>query len=210
MRLSIIAVGSLCMALGLGFAPGCSSDDDDNADAGTGGRGGTGGSTGGTGGSTGGTGGSTGGTGGSTGGTGGSTGGTGGSAAVTYPQVKPIFMTRCTPCHEGTGQGAGAHKLAEAIDDAKKNSYSCPTKTKGACTLDRIKNGTMPLGKGCSRQRRHRRQQDRLPHPGRTGPPGRLDRRRPDVAALTAESGVNIRPRSREDGGIGRRTSLRC
>jgi hypothetical protein len=149
MRLSILAVGSLCMALGLGFAPGCSSDDDDNADAGTGGRGGTGG----TGGSTGGTGGSTGGTGGSTGGTGGSTGGTGGGdggAAVLYRQVKPIFMTRCLPCHTPGGTGATYHTLADSIADAKKNSYSCPGKTKGACTLDRIKAGTMPMGKGCT------------------------------------------------------------
>jgi hypothetical protein len=154
MRLSLLAAGSLCLALGLGFAPGCSSDDDNKTDAGTGGRGGTGGSTGGTGGSTGGTGGSTGGTGGSTGGTGGSTGGTGGTggAVTTYLQVKPIFMTRCTPCHEGTGSGSTAHKLAENADDAKKMSYTgaCSGKPKGECALIRVKNGTMPFGKGCT------------------------------------------------------------
>jgi hypothetical protein len=99
MRLSLLAVGSLCMALGLGFAPGCDDSDDNNTDAGTGGRGGTGGSTGGTGGSTGGTGGST-------GGTGGSTGGTGGSAAVSFADVQAIFVkssNTCPLCHTGTG-----------------------------------------------------------------------------------------------------------
>jgi hypothetical protein len=146
MRLSLLAVGSLCMALGLGFAPGCDDSDDNNTDAGTGGRGGSGG----TGGSSGGTGGSTGGTGGSTGGSGGSTGGTGGSAATVYADVKPIFMAKCGSCHVTGGAGAGAHKLAESADDAKKSSYSCSGKTKGACTLDRIKAGTMPMGKGCS------------------------------------------------------------
>jgi hypothetical protein len=155
MRLSLLAVGSLCMALGLGFAPGCSSDDDNKTDAGTGGRGGTGGSTGGTGGSTGGTGGSTGGTGGSTGGTGGtggSTGGTGGGAATVYADVKPIFMAKCGTCHSGTGSGSTAHKLAENADDAKKMSYTgaCSGKPKGECALIRVKNGTMPFGKGCT------------------------------------------------------------
>jgi hypothetical protein len=145
------------MALGLGFAPGCESDDNN----GTGGTGGTGGSTGGTGGSTGGTGGSTGGTGGSTGGTGGSTGGTGGStggtggtggAVTVYADVKPIFMAKCGMCHAGTGSGSTAHKLAESADDAKKASYTgaCMGKPKGECSLIRVKAGTMPFGKGCT------------------------------------------------------------
>ena len=110
------------------------------------------GGTGGTGGSTGGTGGSTGGTGGATGGTGGSTGGTGGSAATVYADVKPIFMAKCGPCHTGTGSGSTAHKLAENADDAKKNVLHgrLHGQAKGACTLIRIKAGTMPFGKGCS------------------------------------------------------------
>ena len=156
MRLSILAVGSLCMALGLGFAPGCEEDDDNNVDAGTGGRGGTGGtggSTGGTGGGTGGTGGSTGGTGGSTGGTGGSTGGTGGAAATTYATVQPIFMAKCTPCH-ATGGTQGLPKFASMFSEANKNvvtgALECGNGVKvGACTITRIKSGSMPSGKMC-------------------------------------------------------------
>jgi hypothetical protein len=156
MRYSLLAVGSLCLALGLGFGPSCSSDDDPGpgtgGTGGTAGRGGTGGSTGGTGGSTGGTGGSTGGTGGSTGGTGGSTGGTGGSG-VTYAMVQPIFKAKCGPCHD-TGGSAGLPKFAGMFSETTKNvitgAAECGSGTKvGACTIVRIKSGSMPFNKMC-------------------------------------------------------------
>jgi hypothetical protein len=147
------------MALGFGVIAGC-EDDDDEIDEGvstggvggsvsTGGFGGTYG-TGGTGGSTGGAGGSTGGTGG-TGAAGGSTGGTGGTT-VTYAQVQPIFMAKCTPCHSAGGIGAGSHTLADSNADAKLTAADavCMGTTKGACSLIRVKDGSMPLAKGCS------------------------------------------------------------
>ena len=168
MRLSRLVVGSFCMALGLGVIAGCEDDDGDEIDegvstggvggsvstggvGGTYGTGGTGGSTAGTGGSTAGTGGSTAGTGGGTGGTGGTTGGTGGTT-VTYAQVQPIFMAKCTPCHSAGGIGAASHTLADSIADAKQPGVGleCMGKTKGACTLDRVMDGDMPLGKGCT------------------------------------------------------------
>jgi hypothetical protein len=171
MRFSRLAVGSFCMALGLGVVAGC-DDDEDSVDEGvsTGGTSGygtggtTGGSygTGGTGGSgTTGTGGSygTGGTGGSgttgTGGTGGSgttgTGGTGGGT-VTYAQVKPIFVAKCTPCHSAGGIGSTFHTLADSNADAHKTAINaeCQGQTKGACTLTRVADGEMPMGKGCT------------------------------------------------------------
>ena len=155
MRLSILAVGSFCIALGVGA--GC-DDDDDTIDQGvstggttgtagtygTGGTGGTGGSTAGTGGA----GGSTGGAGGSTAGT----GGTGGSTVVVYAQVKPIFVAKCTPCHSAGGIGASHHTLADSNADAKKAAEEavCTGKTIGECTLIQVQGGEMPLGKGCT------------------------------------------------------------
>jgi hypothetical protein len=126
------------MALGLGFAPGCSSDDDNNTDAGTGGtgaRGGTGGGTGGTGGSTGGTGGSTGGTGGSTGGTGGS-----GGAAVTFADVQAILMkssNSCPLCHTGGAAMLPASLNIKSHSDLLADSLECT----GAMARKRVKPG---------------------------------------------------------------------
>jgi hypothetical protein len=160
------------MALGLGVVAGC-EDDDDNIDEGvatggtfgTGGSGGIGGSggsggtygTGGTGGTagTGGAGGATGGTGGATGGTGGTMAGTGGAtggATVTYVQVQPIFRAKCTPCHSAGGIGADHHTLADSNADARKTAEDavCMGGTVGSCTIIRVRDGSMPLGKGCT------------------------------------------------------------
>jgi hypothetical protein len=165
MRLSLIAVGSFCIALGVGA--GCDDDDDfidegvstggvsgTGGTYGTGGAGGTGGSTAGAGGAGGSTAG-TGGAGGSTGGTGGSTagtGGTGGSTVVVYAQVQPIFAAKCTPCHSAGGIGAEAHTLADSNADAKivAAEAECMGTTYGACTLIQVRSGNMPLAKGCT------------------------------------------------------------
>jgi hypothetical protein len=40
--------------------------------------------------------------------------------------------------------------MASSYSDTQLASYYCPGKTKGACALVRIQNGTMPYGKGCS------------------------------------------------------------
>jgi hypothetical protein len=162
MRLSMLAVGSFCIALGVGALAGC-DDDDDTIDegvstggttgtAGTGGTYGTGG-TGGTGGSTAGTGGAGGSTAG-TGGAGGSTAGTGGTGGttVTYAQVKPLFVAKCTPCHSAGGIGAGHHTLADSNADVHKAAEEtiCAGKMIGECTLIMVQSGEMPFGKGCT------------------------------------------------------------
>lgn len=61
--------------------------------------------------------------------------------------AKPIFAAKCTPCH--TGGSSGGHNIGKTYLDAKKQSGACPDKPVGACAVIRIKNGTMPLGKGC-------------------------------------------------------------
>jgi hypothetical protein len=134
MRLSIFTVGALC--LGLALAPGC-SDDDDPAPSG---RGGSGGGTGGGGGGGGGAG---------SGGTGVDAGGETG-ATVTYAMAKAIFGVKCAPCHT-TGNNV---KFAVNYSDTQKTvvtgATECGASTKiGACTIKRIKSGSMPYGKMC-------------------------------------------------------------
>jgi hypothetical protein len=152
MKLSILAVGVVCLGLAFGGVSGC-DDEDSNGTGGTGGggRGGSGGSTGGTGGATGGTGG----TGGATGGAGGSTGGTGGggvdaAASVKYADVQPIFMAKCAPCHTtGTGTKFPLN-YADANKTVLTGGAECGTTAKvGACTIVRIKSGSMPYQKMC-------------------------------------------------------------
>jgi hypothetical protein len=175
MRFSMFAVSSFCMALGVGVVAGCEDDDDEidegvstggvggsTAAGGAGGTYGTGGSgaaggtggTAGTNGAGGGAGGSAAGAGGTTAGAGGTTAGTAGNGGttVTYAQVQPLFMAKCTPCHSAGGLGAGAHTLADSNADAPKPGAhpACMGTTKGECSLIRVKDGSMPLGKGCT------------------------------------------------------------
>lgn len=70
------------------------------------------------------------------------------SAATTYTNdVRPIFQAKCSPCH--TGNGSGGHNMGTSYADTQLNSYYCPGKTKGACALVRIQDGTMPAGHNC-------------------------------------------------------------
>jgi hypothetical protein len=71
-------------------------------------------------------------------------------AAVTYQDVKPIFATKCVPCHVTGGQGAPFHTLAESYASANKTSSACSPRKIGECTLELVKLGSMPLGKGCT------------------------------------------------------------
>jgi hypothetical protein len=73
-----------------------------------------------------------------------------GPAVVTYQDVKPIFATKCVPCHVTGGQGAPFHTLAESYDSANKTSSACSPKKVGECTLVLVKSGFMPLGRGCT------------------------------------------------------------
>jgi hypothetical protein len=70
---------------------------------------------------------------------------------VTYQDVKPIFMQKCTPCHSAGGIGAALHTLADSYESANKpSSGSCPGKTVGQCTLVMVKMGFMPYERGCT------------------------------------------------------------
>ena len=127
MRFSLFTAGSLCLGLAIGFVPGCAEDLPAGISGGTGGAGGTGGGGG---------------------------GGTGGGTAtvVAYADVKPIFVARCTPCHAAGGAGMGAHTLADSAATARAASYSgpCMGRTKGECSLIRVKAGTMPPMNMCT------------------------------------------------------------
>jgi hypothetical protein len=68
---------------------------------------------------------------------------------VTYAaNVKPILAAHCAPCH--TQFMSGGANFASSYADSQLNSYYCPGKTKGACTIVRIKEGSMPQGAGCT------------------------------------------------------------
>jgi hypothetical protein len=71
-------------------------------------------------------------------------------AVVTYQDVKPIFATKCVPCHLPGGQGAEFHTLADSYETANKPAGTCPGKKVGECTLELVKSGFMPFGKGCT------------------------------------------------------------
>lgn len=137
---------ALVLTLGLSIMGAACGGDDGGSSSATGGTSGTG-SGGSTGGGSGGT------TGGGSGGTtGGGSGGSSGGGGVTWEaDIKPIFSMKCGPCHTTTGV---VHKLGASAADAMKavtNTTACGTATTvGACTIVRIKNGSMPSGKGCS------------------------------------------------------------
>ena len=62
--------------------------------------------------------------------------------------AQPIFSKYCGGCH--TGGGSGSHNIGTTYADTQKNSYNCSGKTKGACALDRINDGSMPTFANCS------------------------------------------------------------
>jgi hypothetical protein len=71
------------------------------------------------------------------------------AAVVTYAgQVQPILAAHCAPCH--TQFGSGGANFASSYAQSQLASYYCPGKTKGACTLVRIQDGSMPQGAGCT------------------------------------------------------------
>ena len=66
--------------------------------------------------------------------------------------VQPILSAKCSGCH--TGLSSGGHNIgttyADALGSAGVTYPACSELTVGACAILRIKNGTMPLGGGCS------------------------------------------------------------
>ncbi len=82
-------------------------------------------------------------------GDGGMCSGTGSCGPVTYAaHARPIYAAKCSPCH--AGGGSGGHNVAQSYADTQLSSYYCPGLTKGACTLVRIRDGSMPAGRGCT------------------------------------------------------------
>jgi hypothetical protein len=87
------------------------------------------------------------------GGAGGSAGeggsaGAAGQPAVSYAtDAQPILQAKCAPCH--TSGSSGQLGFA-TYSDTQQPSYYCDGKTKGACALTRIQDGTMPQGGGCT------------------------------------------------------------
>jgi hypothetical protein len=67
---------------------------------------------------------------------------------VRYADVQPIFQAKCAPCH--TTLGRGGTNFATSYAQSQLPSYSCTGSTKGACTIVRIHNGTMPPGGACT------------------------------------------------------------
>ena len=64
--------------------------------------------------------------------------------------VGAILSAKCTGCH--TGGGSGGHDIGSTASDAAKSasSPSCAGLTVAECAIKRIKDGTMPIGGGCS------------------------------------------------------------
>jgi hypothetical protein len=70
---------------------------------------------------------------------------------VTYAgTAQPIFQAHCAPCHT-VGKSGGVN-FASNYADTQGAAYpaACAGLNVGACALVRIKNGSMPKGKGCS------------------------------------------------------------
>jgi hypothetical protein len=83
----------------------------------------------------------------------GSDGGAEASAPVTYSlDAQPIFQAKCAPCH--TTLALGGVNFAAHYSDTQKAANAgiaaCTGLTVGACTIVRIKNGSMPRGAGCT------------------------------------------------------------
>ena len=64
--------------------------------------------------------------------------------------VGTILSAKCSGCH--TGGSSGGHNIGSTASDAAKtaNSPACSGLTVAECAIKRIKDGSMPLGGGCS------------------------------------------------------------
>ncbi|WP_437639280.1 hypothetical protein [Sorangium sp. So ce854] len=124
---------------------------------GAGGAGGDGGGVGGDGGGVGGAGGDGGGVGGAggdgggvggAGGDGGGVGGAGGapSDAAAWADVEPILTARCAPCHTNAGMPSGDFAISyeSSQEDAEFAACARQGLSKGACSLVRVLEGSMP------------------------------------------------------------------
>jgi hypothetical protein len=75
--------------------------------------------------------------------------GLGACAPETYTtNVQPVFVKYCSPCHNGGG--SGGTNFAMSYAQSQLMAGTCAGKTVGACTVVRIKTGSMPQGEGCT------------------------------------------------------------
>ncbi len=71
-------------------------------------------------------------------------------APVTYATIQPILADKCTPCHEGPGPCSGEVCFATDYADTQLASNVCAELHVYECMLQRIQEGSMPFGEGCS------------------------------------------------------------
>lgn len=72
---------------------------------------------------------------------------------TTFADAHPIFRAHCTPCHSTGGSGShniAASNISTAYSESQRASYYAPGETKGYAALQRILNGSMPAGGGCT------------------------------------------------------------
>ena len=75
------------------------------------------------------------------------------ASSVTFADVQPIYAQKCGPCHTVLplgGHQMGAASSSTGYTSSQQASYSLPGGTKGAASLLRIQNGSMPQGGGCT------------------------------------------------------------
>ena len=71
-------------------------------------------------------------------------------AFVDYASVQVVLQAKCTPCHEGPGPCSGGVCFVTDYADTQVPSNVCADKHVFECMLQRVQEGSMPFGKGCS------------------------------------------------------------
>jgi hypothetical protein len=66
--------------------------------------------------------------------------------------IQPVFAAKCAGCHvdSGTGTCAGGTCLATGYESLVLDSTACVGLSIAECAQARIKDGTMPRGRGCT------------------------------------------------------------
>ncbi|MDP6945869.1 MAG: hypothetical protein QF464_17090, partial [Myxococcota bacterium] len=69
------------------------------------------------------------------------------ASAVSYnDDAQPILAAKCGPCH--TASASGGHAIGTSYADGQLDSYHCADLDKAACSVERIKDGSMPNNTG--------------------------------------------------------------
>ena len=70
------------------------------------------------------------------------------ASATSYnDDVQPILGAKCVGCH--TVGSSGGHNIGSSYDDGLEDSYHCAGENVAACSIERIKDGSMPVGANC-------------------------------------------------------------